>query len=58
MKGKYLSEDGKSVDYTALKNDDIFKEVQLQAEQLANVVLSDLTPAQRKAFFISILTQQ
>ena len=54
LKGKYLSEDGKSVDYPALRKDDLFKEFQFQAEQLANIALVDLSLVQRKAFFISI----
>lgn len=54
LKGKYFSEDGKSVDYVQLRNDDLFKEFQTQAEQLAHVTLADLNPSQRKAFFISI----
>lgn len=54
LKGKYFSEDGKSVDYVQLRNDDLFKEFQTQAEQLAHVTLADLNPSQRKAFFINI----
>ena len=56
LKGKYFSEDGKSVDYIKLRNDDMFKEFQTQAEQLAHVSLADLNPIQRKAFFISIFS--
>jgi len=32
----------------------LFKEFQTQAEQLADLELADLSPVQRKAFFISI----
>lgn len=53
LKGKYLSEDGKSVCYAELKKDDLFQEFQSQAEQLVHVSLADLNPIQRKAFFIS-----
>lgn len=49
-----MSEDGKSVDYAELRNDNLFKKFQAQAEQLANLELADLSPVQRKAFFISI----
>jgi hypothetical protein len=56
LKGKYFSEDGKSVDYVKLRNDGMFKEFQTQAEQLAHVSLADLNPIERKAFFISILS--
>ncbi|EFX70595.1 hypothetical protein DAPPUDRAFT_228243 [Daphnia pulex] len=54
LKGKYLSEDGKSVDYAELRNDNLFKEFQAQSEQLADLELADLSPVQRKAFFINI----
>jgi hypothetical protein len=54
LKGKYLSEDGKSVDYAELRNDNLFKEFQAQSVQLADLELADLSPVQRKAFFISI----
>jgi hypothetical protein len=54
LKGKYLSEDGKSVDYAELRNDNLFKEFQAQSVQLADVELADLSPVQIKAFFISI----
>ncbi|KAK4016090.1 hypothetical protein OUZ56_031050 [Daphnia magna] len=54
LKGKYLSEDGKSVCYAELKKDDLFQEFQSQAEQLVHVSLADLNPIQRKAFFINV----
>ncbi|XP_057374417.1 uncharacterized protein LOC130695312 [Daphnia carinata] len=54
LKGKYLSEDGKSVHYAELKKDDLFQEFQSQAEQLVHVSLADLNPIQRKAFFINV----
>ncbi|KAI9556981.1 hypothetical protein GHT06_016775 [Daphnia sinensis] len=54
LKGKYLSEDGKSVCYAELKKDDLYQEFQSQADQLVHVSLADLNPTQRKAFFINV----
>ena len=54
LKGKYLSDDGKSVDYQGLRNDDLFVEFESHVDQLYYVDLSKLNQAQLKSFFISI----
>merc|ERR1711928_80414 len=54
LKGKYLSDDGKSVDYQGLRNDDLFVEFESHVDQLYYVDLSELNQAQLKSFFISI----
>ena len=53
MKGKYWSDNGKSVDYIGLKKDKLFQEFECLANQLSNVDLSKFNAVQRKVFFIS-----
>jgi len=55
IKGEYMSEDGKSVDYVKLKNSDTFKDYVKQSCQLHHLDLTKLSVTERKAFFISIL---
>lgn len=54
LKGKYLAEDGKSVDYQGFRNDDLFREFESSVGQLNNVDLSELNEAQLKSFFINV----
>jgi len=54
LKGKYLSDDGKSVDYQGLRNDDLFVEFESHVDQLYYVDLSELNQAQLKSFFINV----
>ena len=55
MKGEYMSEDGKSVNYVKLKNSDTFKDYVKRTSQLHHLDLTKLSLTERKAFFISIL---
>lgn len=52
-----MSEDGKSVDYQGLRNDDLFLEFENHVDQLYTVNLDELNEAQLKSFFISINLQ-
>ena len=54
LKGKYLADDGKSVDYRGLRNDELFLEFENLVDQLYHVELDQLNLNQLKAFFISI----
>lgn len=56
MKGKYLSEDGRGVDYVKLRESETFKSYIETAKDLKLVDLYYCTEEQRKAFFISILS--
>ena len=47
---------GDFVDYTALRLSDLYKEFQQSTNQLVRVDLDSYTDAQRKAFFISMLS--
>lgn len=54
LKSQFMSEDGSSVNYEALKQSDAFKEyVQLTAD-LRKINLNDLPPPARKAFLINV----
>ena len=55
MKGEYLSEDGRGVDYEKLRRSETFKSYTETAKELRLVDLYSCTELQRKAFFISIL---
>ena len=54
MKGEFLSEDGRGVNYTELSKSDSFKNYVATAGELTGVDLTACTEQQRKAFFISI----
>lgn len=56
LKGEFLSEDGRGVNYTELSKSDSFKNYVLTAGELRGVDLTACTEQQRKAFFISILS--
>ena len=53
LKGKYLSDDGTTVDYVRLKADSLFTEFENLVKQFNFIDLRELNSAQRKAFFIS-----
>ena len=55
IKGKYLAENGKDVDYSKVGSSQEFPEYCEVANSLCNVDLSTCTEDERKAFFISIL---
>lgn len=54
MKGNYMSSDGSIVDYETMRNSQQMDEYVALVQQLANVRLSALSPAEKKAFFINI----
>lgn len=58
MKGEYMIEDGKAVDYEKLTHSELFKHYQSLTAELVNCDPSQLDEDERKAFFISILSQQ
>lgn len=55
MKGDFLAEDGRGVDYSSLRDSTAFKNYTSTASELRHVDLTTCTEQQRKAFFISIL---
>ena len=55
IKGQYLAENGKDVDYGKVGSSQEFSEYCQVANSLCNVDLSSCTEDERKAFFISIL---
>ncbi|XP_065913569.1 uncharacterized protein [Dysidea avara] len=54
LKGEYMSDDGRSVDYVRLKNSDTFKDYIKQTCQLHYLDLTKLSLTERKAFFINV----
>ena len=54
MKGSFMSADGRRVDYTKLRKSKLFEEYQISARDLQETKLSDLSPAEKTAFFLSI----
>ena len=55
MKGEYMTEDGRGVDYEELTSSDVFKRYESLAGELERCDPSKLDEDERKAFFISIL---
>ena len=55
MKGEFMSADGKGVDYGSLSTSELFTQYLQLAEELNGTDISQLSEAERKAFFISIL---
>ena len=55
MKGEFMSADGKGVDYGSLSTSEVFTQYLQLAEELDGTDISQLSEAERKAFFISIL---
>jgi len=54
LKGQFISDDGKSVDYSRLKDSDTFKDYVKNSQQLHHLDLTKLSLMEKKAFFISI----
>ena len=55
LKGEFILEDGKGVDYVKIKSSALFKEyVEQLAPQLQYVNLDNISENEKKAFFISI----
>lgn len=54
MKGCFMSTDGHGVNYGELKNSKLFEEYQISARDLQQTRLSDLSPSEKTAFFLSI----
>lgn len=55
IKGQYLTENGRDVDYSKVGSSQEFSEYCEVANSVCNVDLSSCTEDERKAFFISIL---
>lgn len=55
--GKFVSSDGKSVDYKSLRASAEFGDFRLLARELQRLSLAELTPIGKKTFFISMLVQ-
>lgn len=56
LKGEFILEDGKSVEYEKIKGSKLFQEyVDQLAPQLQYVSLDNISENEKKAFFISIL---
>ena len=55
MKGEYMTEDGKGVNYEVLTHSELFKQYQSLARELEYCDPSQLDEGERKVFFISIL---
>ena len=56
MKGEYMAEDGKGVNYEMLTHSELFERYQSLARELEYCDPSQLDEDERKAFFISILS--
>ena len=55
MKGEYMTEDGKGVNYEMLTHSELFERYQSLTRELEYCDPSQLNDEERKAFFISIL---
>ena len=56
LKGEFISESGKGVNYQKLRSSQLFKEFsEKMAPLLQNVKLDNTSENEKKAFFISIL---
>ena len=53
MKGRFMQEDGKGVNYAALKESEVFADYRKMCGELQAVDLSALDPSQKIAFFLS-----
>lgn len=56
LKGNFMTDDGQGVDYSGLRESELFREYQDQCQQLSHVDVGKMADSQKKAFFISILT--
>jgi len=54
MKGNFISEEGRAVDYSALKESDLFKEYLERTKSLKAVDLGSLERTEKIAFFLNI----
>lgn len=55
IKGSFITEEGRAVDYGALKESDLFQEYVDRTKTLKAVNLENLKQAEKIAFFLSIL---
>ena len=55
IKGSFISEEGRAVDYSALSESDLFKEYVERTKALKEVDLGSLERLEKIAFFLSIL---
>ena len=54
LKGEFMAEDGRGVNYAGLRESELFKEYQLKSRELKSVDVGMLDVAEKKCFFISI----
>ena len=54
LKGEFMAEDGRGVNYAGLRESELFKEYQLKSRELKSVDVGILDVAEKKCFFISI----
>lgn len=54
IKGSFITEEGRAVDYSALKESDLFQEYVDRTKALKTVNLGNLEQAEKIAFFLSI----
>ena len=54
IKGSFITEEGRAVDYSALKESDLFQEYVDRTKALKAVNLGNLDQAEKIAFFLSI----
>ena len=54
IKGSFITEEGRAVDYSALKESDLFQEYVDRTKALKAVNLGNLDQAEEIAFFLSI----
>ncbi len=55
MQGRFMDEHGRAINYTALRESDIFAEFLSMTPELQTVDLAALSPAELMAFFLSSL---
>jgi hypothetical protein len=55
IKGQFMCDEGKAVDYGAIRTSQVFSQYIEQCSRLADVDLRTLTDQEKMAFFISIL---
>ncbi|XP_041367842.1 uncharacterized protein LOC121382326 [Gigantopelta aegis] len=53
LKGEFMSEDGKKINYNRIKGSPLFAEYKQEAKQLQNVDLESLSELEKKVFFIN-----
>ena len=57
IKGSFINEEGRAVDYSALKESDLFQEYVDRTKALKAVNLGNLEQKEKTAFFLSIFYQ-